>query len=97
MTRPTPKQLSVAMDDGRELDMAIRRPPDAEAIGLRAVEPIGPHTFERCPICEDEANTDEHVPPAAAGGRVMTAPVTRATTASGRTSKRTWSTGSTAR
>ncbi|MGQ0431268.1 MAG: HNH endonuclease [Microthrixaceae bacterium] len=70
--QPTPSAMSIALPGGRELDMAIRMPSDAQQFTVRPVRSIAPHRFEACPICGNPATTSEHVPPAAMGGVVMT-------------------------
>jgi hypothetical protein len=68
------RELMVRGDDGQLLE--VRNGPadgDTPAVQLTLVREIGRHRFDRCPIClTPDPGSEEHVPSAALGGRVLT-------------------------
>lgn len=65
-------RIRIKMDDGTVLDAGPPEPPDDARVEAQVLCEIDSHVFERCPICDCEDLTDEHVPPASIGGRIRT-------------------------
>src|SRR5258705_11211116 len=64
--------MSVERAAGSVLDVGIDQGTTAESADVTLVQEIRERRFESCPICGEPATTDEHVPPASMGGRIMT-------------------------
>lgn len=72
VARRRPTDISIELEEGRLLDMSVRRGAGTEPVRVDVVRAIAPRVFETCPICGEPATTDEHVPPESMGGSVMT-------------------------
>lgn len=73
--RGLPKLAHIALDstNGPNLEASLYTPPTEGMVNARPVAVIRDGVFGSCPIClGGEPDTDEHVPPTAFGGRVMT-------------------------
>jgi len=64
--------MSIALPDGRMLDVVLRPNDPGESAEVTPIAPIRRQDFEHCPICGDPATSEEHVPPARLGGKVLT-------------------------
>jgi hypothetical protein len=64
--------MSIALPDGRTLDVVLRPDDPGESAEVTPIAPIRRRDFDRCPICGDPATSEEHVPPARLGGKVLT-------------------------
>lgn len=71
---PKLSELVIEHEDGRVLEATVLPTgPNVRRDTAVGVCPIQPMHFKNCPICQgNPADTKEHVPPAAFGGRVMT-------------------------
>jgi hypothetical protein len=64
--------MSITLPDGRTLDVVLRPDDPGESAEVTAIAPIRRRDFDSCPICGDPATSEEHVPPARLGGKVLT-------------------------